>query len=128
MISIGQEAAVVHSGSWIDTVYFGYAVTKVTPTGQVTVTSQDGRTRRFDKKGYEMGTSSSQFRRDMVRFDIDVLQEQEDRKKRAFYAAQVINDIIPIRVTRQYSKDAMHDALNALIKQIDGACKVVDLM
>jgi hypothetical protein len=128
MISIGQEAAVIHSGSWIDTVYFGYTVTKVTPTGQVTVTRQDGHTRRFAKDGYEMGTSVSRFRRDMVRFDVDVLQEQEDRKKRAFYAAQVINDIVPLRVTRQYSKDAMRDALNALKKQIDNAHKVVDLM
>jgi hypothetical protein len=128
MISIGQEAAVVHFGTWSNTVYVGYTVTKVTPTGQVTLTRQDGHTRRFDKTGYEMGTSDSRFRRDMIRFDIDELQEQESSKKRAIDAAHTINDIVPIKVTRHYSKDAMRDALNALKKQIDEAHKVVDLM
>jgi hypothetical protein len=94
----------------------------------VTVTRQDGFTRRFDKKGYEMGTSSS-YNHDMVRFDIDVLQEQESSKKRAIDAAQVINDIDkPNNVTRYYSKEVMYAELDALQRQIDEARKVVDLM
>jgi hypothetical protein len=129
MISIGQEAAVVHSGRWDSIVQFGYTVTKVTPTGQVTVTRQDGYTRRFDKKGYEMGTSSSSYDRDIVRFDIGVLQEQESRKKRAIAAAQAINYIDkPNNVNHHYSKEVMYAELDALQRQIDEARKVVDLM
>jgi hypothetical protein len=128
MISIGQEAAVIHSGMWDSTVQFGYTVTKVTPTGQVTITSQDGRTRRFDKNSHEMGKSSS-YNHDMVRFDIDELQEQESSKKRAIDAAQAINFIDkPNNVTRYYSKEVMYAELDALQRQIDEARKVVDLM
>jgi hypothetical protein len=129
MISIGQEAAVIHSGSWSNTVYFGYTVTKVTPTGQVTLTRQDGHTRRFDKKGYEMGTSDSRFRRDMIRFDVDELREQESNKKRATDAAQAINDIDkPYNMNHNCSKEVMYAELDALQRQIDEARKVVDLM
>jgi hypothetical protein len=129
MISIGQEAVVVHHGRWDSKVQFGYTVTKVTPTGQVTITNQDGRTRRFNKKGFEMGTPSSSYNRDMVRFDIDELQEQESRKDRAIAAAQAINFIDkPNNVTRYYSKEVMYAELDALQRQIDEARKVVDLM
>jgi hypothetical protein len=129
MISIGQEAAVVQLHRWAThTVHFGYTVTKVTPTGQVTITSQDGHKHRFDKNGYEMGAPSS-YSRKMIRFDVGVLREQESRKKRAIDAAQAMNDIDkPNNVTHHYSKEVMYADLDALQRQIDEARKVVDLM
>jgi hypothetical protein len=129
MISIGQEVAVVQLHRLAThTVHFGYTVTKVTPTGQITITSQDGHKHRFDKNGYEMGAPSS-YSRKMIRFDVDALQEQEYHKKRAIDEAQAINDIDkPNNVNHHYSKEVIYAELDALQRQIDEARKVVDLI
>jgi hypothetical protein len=135
MISIGQEAVVVHQGTWDDTIHycFGYVVTKVSPTDQVTITHTDGHERQFGKDGYEIGISStpsspsSWLRRDTVRFDITELRGLATRAKRASLAAQMINSIDKTKyVTRHDSTKAMHTVLDAMQKMIDEARKAVD--
>jgi hypothetical protein len=136
MISIGQEAAVVHQGTWDDTIHycFGYVVTKVSPTDQVTITHTDGHERQFGKDGYEIGISStpsspSWLHRDTVRFDVTELELRglAARARRASLAAQMINSIDkPKHVTRHNSTKSMHTVLDAMQKMIDDARKSVD--
>jgi hypothetical protein len=154
MVSIGQEAAVEICGACKFTFIYGYTVTKISPTGQITITNKDGDTRRFNKQGYELGKTLKWYDRNMVRFDIDAVHKQEFYMDRAIAAAQAINDINminkPHKITRYYCKETMHaelDAiqrlndearkvgglskyaeLNAIQQQIDEARKVVDLM
>jgi hypothetical protein len=85
MISIGQEAAVIIWGTWDYTINFGYTVTKITSTGQITVTNKEGDTRRFNKHGYELGKTMKWYDRNMVQFDIDMLRKQDSIKKRTGY-------------------------------------------
>ena len=53
-IKVGQVAAIRRRGEHV----FGYTVTKVTPTGQVTITGPHGGTRSFNKNGREIGGST----------------------------------------------------------------------
>lgn len=127
MVKIGQEAAVAHCGSWNTHYTFGYVVSKVTPTGQVTIKrTADGYERKFDKNGYEMGTSSSKYRRDTVHFNVEELKIAEQTKKRA---AQAAGAIMAVRVEESrgtYSKEALMAQIAELEEKLAAARAAVN--
>jgi ABC-type transport system substrate-binding protein len=106
-IAVGQEAVISHSGSWSVHYYFGYKVTKVTPSGQVVVQHEsDGYERRFDAKGREMGKSSNY--PDSIHFNVVELRAAEDKRGREATAAAAINAVkVEETVRGTWGKESM---------------------
>ena len=126
-ITIGQEAAVCHMGSWAHHYYFGYVVAKVTPTGQVTIKRNcDGYERKFDKNGREMGTSMSKWNRDTVCFNVEELRQSEQAKKRAERAAEAIKNVCVIDSRGTYGKEALLEQIAELEEKLAAARAAVN--
>lgn len=126
-ITIGQEAAVAHCGSWNTHYTFGYVVSKVTPTGQVTIKrTSDGYERKFDKNGYETGTSASKYRRDTVCFNVEELKIAEQAKIRAARAAGAIMAVRVEESRGTYGKEALLEQIAELEEKLAKARAAVN--
>lgn len=127
MAKIGQEAAVAHCGFW-DTHYtFGYVVSKVTPTGLVTIKrTSDGYERKFDKDGREMGTYSSKYNRDVVRFDVEELKAYVAKVHRAQNAAEAIRSVCVKESRGTYGKESLLAQIAELEEKLSAARAAVN--
>ena len=116
-LTVGQEVAILDYNTW----FFGYRVTKVTPSGQVIVKrdGSDAYERRFDKRGYEMG--GSKFRPASLSADVDTIRNSEDKLKRANKAATAIMAVKVDRCLGTYSVEGMNEQLVQLQKLLDEA-------
>lgn len=104
-ITVGQEAVISHVGSWNTHYAFGYTVSKVTASGQVVVV-RDGKERRFNKDGREMGTSSSY--PDHINFNVAEIRASEDKRGREATAAAAINAVkVSESVKGTWGKESM---------------------
>ncbi len=104
-VTIGQEAVISHVGSWSTHYAFGYTVSKVTASGQVVVV-RDGKERRFNKDGREMGTSSSY--PDRINFNVEEIRAAEAKRAREATAASAINAVkVQESVKATWGKESM---------------------
>lgn len=122
--TVGQEVVIGRMGSWDMHYNFGYRVTKVTPTGQVTVefTMENQRvsTLKFNNRGYEMGTSGYSLRQ--IYADVAGIREQVASKHRASKAAEALNDVaLQEKCRSTYSRESMVEMLEQLQAKLDAA-------
>lgn len=88
-LTVDQEVAIASPRSWgPHSLSTGWKVTKVTPSGQVTVSRQlpdqkEPIVKRFDNRGEEMGFSGGRYSRPFLRVDVDQVRlEIRARKQR----------------------------------------------
>lgn len=108
--TIGTEAVVYSS----DRPIFGYKVIKVTPSGQVTVSKDDGHTMRFNADGMQMGTSFNRYYT-TIRYNVEEVRERIVQEKRRGAAA---NAIMAVRVERSLATYSP-ESLRAQIEQLE---------
>jgi hypothetical protein len=109
--TVGAPAAVQHNGSCGHTSYqLGYAVTKVTPTGQVTIKrDSDGYERKFKPNGHEMNKLAYG---DTLRLDVEAVQAEMNRVSRHRAAADAINNVrLEEQVKHTWGADSMRDRI-----------------
>ena len=126
-LTVGQEVG-IRSGGY-RAVQFGYTVTKITKTGQVTVSipTQDGgvHLRRFDADGKEMGTGLSRWHRAELVTDLDAAREQERQHKARVDAARAI-EAVRAECGTGYSKESMQQLITKLEAKLAAAKAAVD--
>lgn len=124
-IAIGQEIAI--QSSYNDNSYmFGYAVAKVTPTGQVGVKrTADGYEMRFDKDGYRMDGASSRYRRERLVIDLNAAHEDVRRAAAQLMAADAINAIRG-NAGRRNDKESMREQVAKLAELLEAARVAVE--
>ena len=88
-IKVGQAAAIRRRGEHV----FGYTVTKVTPTGQVTITGSNGGTRRFNRNGREIGGSTYGWTR-LITGDAKLEEAKLNAAKLALIEAKALDTTI----------------------------------
>lgn len=123
---IGQEAVVEHSYMGRITFYLGYKVTKVTPTGRVTITrDSDGFQRNFDAKGREM--DKSRYTRNEVRFDVEVVKGIMNHERSVRETIKAIDEIKGFRTPDvRWSKEDLLKTLDEIQAKVDAAREAVN--
>lgn len=112
--TVGAPAAVQYNGSWGHIRYqLGYTVTKVTPSGQVTITrDSDGYERKFNAKGHEMNKLSCG---DTLRLDVEAVQAEMNRVSRYRAAADALNNVrLGEQVKYTWGADSMRNRIAEL--------------
>ena len=119
-IKVGQEAAIYRRGEHV----FGYTVTKVTPTGQVTIAGPCGDTRRFNRNGREIGGSTYSWMRLITdTADIEAAKQQEARRVANSNVATLIRACTP----PAFNSNANTDELQLIILDIEAKLNAAKL-
>lgn len=118
-LKLNQEVALRTSGGMYEPRYsFGWAVVKITPTGQVVVRATEsaarrpGTERRFDRHGCEMGNAFDQA---VIEPDVAAVRARLEQRRLRQDAAQALNAVQlkePVRST--YGDGSMRDSLTVL--------------
>jgi hypothetical protein len=125
-VIVGQEVGVQNSsGNFIS---FGYKVTKVTPTGRVTIMRKGGIERKFDKDGYEMPSykGQSRYRCDTLVTDVEKARENIATNERCKTASNAIKNVRVEQSYATYGKDGLHGQIVQLQALLDEAKLLVE--
>ena len=119
-IKVGQEAAMRRRGESV----FGYIVTKVTPTGQVTITGPHGGTCRFNSNGREIGGSTYSWVR-LITGDAEI---EEAKKEEARHTANnKVAMLIRACTPPSFSTNADTAELQLIISDLDAKLNAAKL-
>lgn len=128
--TVGQEVAIAHTGPYSNRFYFGYFVTKVTPSGQITVSRAeqlDKFARRFDANGREIGSNVSKYNRDTLHLNVEELRERTAKEVRADKAASALNAVrLEGRAEGSYGKEALEARVAKLEELLAEARSLVE--
>ena len=119
-IKVGQEAAIRRRGEHV----FGYTVTKVTPTGQVTIAGQFGGTRRFNARGCEIGGSKYSWVR-LVTGDAEIEAAKKIEARRV--ANSKVAVLIRACAPSAFSSNADTAELQLIISDLDAKLNAAKL-
>ena len=111
-IKVGQAAGYRRRGECV----FGYTVTKVTPTGQVTITGPHGGTRRFNKNGCEIGGSTYSWVK-LVAGDAEIEAAKREEARRV--ASSKVATLIRACTPPSFSTNADTAELQLIISDLD---------
>jgi hypothetical protein len=114
-VIVGQPVVIIHAGNYGHTYDFGYAVSKVTPTGRVTVKRDDKYERKFDSDGRELGRSSP-YNRDWIETDVEKYKAIEARNRRWIKVGNAVNKVLEIH---QLSGHHYWDEVNVVHKLME---------
>lgn len=112
-IKVGQEAAMRSRSEYV----FGYTVTKVTPTGQVTIEhTGTGSARRFNKNGREIGGSTYSW---VTLVTGDAAIEEAKREEARRVASSKVATLIRACTPPSFSTNAGTAELQLIISDLD---------
>lgn len=132
VLKLGDEVVYCRSGNYGPSYTFGYKVTKITPTGQVTIQlDANGMTatsvKRFTKDGAEIGNADSYYSR-WLDADVAGIRQLLADKHATRHAAEMLEKVNAGQVGREWCKETLLKKAAALRAALDAADAAIAAM
>lgn len=126
-LAIGQEVAIAATGSYRTHYSFGWVVSRISKTGQITLAKEGQADRRFTSSNKEVGASKC-WRVPYIETNVAEVKAREEKEAASRAAAMAISEITGKSYGSNPSKESLLEQFAALEEQMAKAKALISAL